>query len=242
MFGLGTIINTAAIIVGGLLGLVFGRWLTERFRQIVTVAMGLSVCAMSLSGTVSGMLVPVENGFTTKGTTVLIFSLTLGALAGEIINLDQLVDRFGDWLKKKTGSAGEAKFTEGFVTASLTVSVGAMAVLGALMDGLRGDYSILVTKAILDFVIVLILTASMGKGCIFSFLPVLLWQGSLTLLSRLIEPVLSDAALDNLSLVGNVLIFCVGMNLIADGKFRVKVANLLPSIIFAVASAYIPFL
>lgn len=116
-----------------------------------------------------------------------------------------------------------------------------MAVVGALMDGINGDYSILLTKGILDFVIILVMAASMGKGCIFSFIPVFLFQGSITLLAKLISPLMSPLAINNISLVGNILIMCIGINILADGKYRIKVANLLPAIVFAVIGALLPF-
>ncbi len=240
MFGLGTLINTAAILVGGLIGLFAGKILSERFQRILTVAMGLSVIAMSLADTVSKMLVPAENGFTTQGTYCIIASLVVGGLLGELLDLDGALERFGGWLKAKTGSARDAAFVDAFVTTSLTVCVGAMAIMGALKDGLSGDYSILVVKSILDFVIVLVMTASAGKGSIFSAIPVFVLQGSVTLLARLIEPLLNEHAMDCLSMVGSLLILCIGVNLMADGKYRIKVANLLPAIIVAAAISYLP--
>ena len=242
MFGLGTVINVSAIVAGGLIGMLAGKILTQRFRKIVTVAMGLSVLTMSISGIVSEMLKVTDEGVTTGGTYVIIFSLVLGALSGELIDIDGKMEKFGKWLKKKTGNARDPVFVDGFLDASFTVCIGAMAVMGAIMDGMGGDISILVTKSILDFVIILIMTASMGKGCIFSAIPVGIFQGSVTLLSRLIMPLMNDAAMSDLSMVGSILIMCVGINLFCDGKFRIKVANLLPSIVFAVAAAYIPFL
>ena len=242
MFGLGTVINVSAIVAGGLIGMLAGKILTQRFRKIVTVAMGLSVLTMSISGIVSEMLKVTDEGVTTGGTYVIIFSLVLGALSGELIDIDGKMEKFGKWLKKKTGNARDPVFVDGFLDASFTVCIGAMAVMGAIMDGMGGDISILVTKSILDFVIILIMTASMGKGCIFSAIPVGIFQGSVTLLSRLIMPLMNDAAMSDLSMVGSILIMCVGINLLCDGKFRIKVANLLPSIVFAVAAAYIPFL
>ena len=119
------------------------------------------------------------------------------------------------------------------MTASLTVCIGAMAVVGAIQDGIRGDYSLLLVKAILDLIIVMILTASMGKGCIFSAIPVGLFQGAVTLLARQLEPLMTEPALSNLSLTGSMLIFCVGVNSIWGKKF--KVANLLPTIFVAMA-------
>ena len=123
------------------------------------------------------------------------------------------------------------------MTASLTVCIGAMAVVGSIQDGISGDYSVLAAKAVLDLIIILVMTAAMGKGCIFSAIPVFLFQGTITLLSRFIEPVMTSVALSNLSLTGNILIFCVGVNLVWGKK--IKVANLLPTIVIAVVWAVI---
>ena len=240
MIGLGTVINGGAVLAGGLLGLAAGRFFSERIQKIISVAIGLSVVAMSLAGIVSKMLVEANGTFETRGTYVLIFALVLGGVAGEAANIDARLEQFGSWFKRASGSERDARFVDGFVTASLTVCVGAMAVVGAIMDGTQGDYSILLTKSVMDFVIIVAMTATSGKGVIFSAIPVVLFQGSITLLSRLIAPVLTAPALNNLSLVGSVLILCVGVNIIAGGAFRIKVANLLPALVLAVAAAFIP--
>ena len=143
------------------------------------------------------------------------------------------MERFGVWLRGRTGNDGDARFVSGFVSASLTVCVGAMAVVGAIQDGLYGDHATLVTKAILDFLIILIMAASQGKGCIFAAIPVGIFQGLITLLSRLVAPLMTPEASGNLGLVGSILIFCVGLNLIREKK--IPVANLLPSLVFAFA-------
>ena len=242
MFGLGTIINTGCIVVGGIFGLLFGKLLTERFQKILNAAMALCIIAMALAGTVAKMLVITETGVETQGTYVLLFSLVLGGIAGEAIDIDRKLERFGVWLREITKSTRDTGFVDGFVTASLTVCIGAMAVVGSVMDGVNGDYSILLTKGIMDFVLVLVMAASKGKGCVFSAVPVFLLQGSITVAARIISPLLNEAAMNDLSLVGSVLILCIGVNLLADGKFRIKVANLLPGIVFAVVAAYLPFL
>ena len=121
---------------------------------------------------------------------------------------------------------------------NLTVCIGAMAIIGSIQDGISGDYSTLAAKSVLDFIIILIMASSLGKGCIFSAIPVGVLQGSVTLLARLIQPLMTRAALDNISLTGNILIFCVGVNLVWKGT--VKVANLLPVLIFAVLFAFLP--
>lgn len=242
MIGIGTIVNFGAIVVGGIIGLFAGKLLTKRFQDIIMVAMGLSIMAMAVSGFVSKMIVISDEGILTQGTYMVIFSLILGAVAGELINIDKRLETFGNFLKRKTGNAKDVKFVEGFVNSSLTVCIGAMAVMGAIMDGINRDPSILFTKAIMDFVIILIMTASQGKGCIFSAIPVAILQGTITLLSTLLAPLLNQHAMNNLSLVGSILILCIGINIVADGRFRIKVANLLPTVVFAVVASYIPFL
>ena len=233
MAGLGTIINSAAIIVGGVFGLLFGKILNERIQDSLQKASGICVLFIGIAGAMEGML-------KLSGSSMLIVaSLALGALVGEILNIEHGFERFGEWLKVKTGNAKDKSFVEGFVTASLTVCIGAMAVVGSIKDGISGDYSILATKAILDFIIIMVMTCSLGKGCIFSAIPVAVFQGLMTALARLIKPLMTDGALANLSLIGSILIFCVGVNLVW-GK-RIKVANLLPSLVFAVAIAFLPF-
>ena len=126
---------------------------------------------------------------------------------------------------------------DAFVTASLTVCIGAMAIVGSIQDGIRGDYSILSAKAVLDFILVMVMTCSMGKGCLFSAIPVAVFQGSITALAGLVAPLMTDGALNNLSFIGSILIFCVGVNLIWGKKIRV--ANLLPAVVFAAAAAFL---
>lgn len=238
MIGLGTIINVVAIIVGGILGVVFGNIIQPRYQD--TLMKGSAVCVLfiGIAGTLEKMLSITDKGLSSGGTMMMIASIAIGAIVGEWIDLDTKMEQFGEWLKKKTGSEGEATFVDGFVTASLTVSIGAMAIVGAIQDGIYGDHSVLIAKAILDLIIVMIMASSMGKGCAFSAIPVGILQGSVTVLARLIEPVLTEAALANLSLVGAMLIFCVGVNLLW-GKM-IRVANLLPALVVAVVWAFLP--
>lgn len=238
MFGLGTIINTAFIIIGGILGHFFGKLLNERIQNALPVACGVSVLFIGIGGALEGML-SVEGGVVSSGRGVfIVVCLLLGALVGEILNIEGWFERFGEWLKKKTGNAKDKNFVEGFINASFTVCIGAMAIVGAIEDGLIGDFSILLTKSILDLIIVMVMTSSMGKGPVFSFIPVFVLQGVVTVLARVIQPILTKESLGNLSMIGSILIFCVGINLVWGKK--VKVANLLPAIIFAVAFAFIP--
>ena len=233
MIGLGTILNVGGILLGGVAGMLFGKGLPKRFQETLMRAVALCVLFLGVGGCLQEMLVITESGLESGGTMMMIGSFAIGAILGELLDLEGKMERFGEWLKRKTKSDGDATFVDGFVTASLTVCIGAMAVVGSIQDGILGDYSVLLAKAILDLIIVMILTASMGKGCIFSAIPVGLFQGAVTLLARQLEPLMTEPALSNLSLTGSMLIFCVGVNSIWGKKF--KVANLLPTIFVAMA-------
>ena len=236
MPGLGTIVNVLFIIIGGLLGMLFGNRLSEKGRETLLLANAVSVLFIGIAGAMQQMFVLAEGGkLESTGTMMLIASLAIGAILGEWIDLEEKIERFGEWLKEKSGNSKDAGFVNAFVTASLTVCVGAMAIVGSIEDGAAGNHSILFAKAVLDLIIVMVMAASMGKGCIFSAIPVGLLQGLVTVLSVLIRPYITDRAMANLSLVGSVLIFCVGVNLFWGKKIRV--ANLLPSLVVAVVWA-----
>ena len=239
MFGLGTLINALAIVAGGILGLLFGRHLQQRHQDSLTRVCGICTLFIGIGGALEGMLSVSSGSVTSGGSLLIIGCLALGALVGELLNIENQIERFGKWLRDKSGNSNDKQFINGFVTASLTVCIGAMAVVGAIEDGLLGDISILLTKSILDLIIITVMTCSMGKGCIFSAVAVLLFQGSVTALSFLIKPLMTDAALGNLSMIGSILIFCVGINLVWDK--RIRVANMLPAIVLAVAAAFLPF-
>lgn len=239
MPGTGTLINVAAIIIGGVLGMLFGRKLSERLQDTLCKSCGICVLFIGIAGALEGMLTVSENSVTSGGTMLIIACLALGALIGEAVNIEDRFEAFGEWLKMKSGNAKDKKFVEGFVTASLTVCIGAMAIVGAIQDGILGDYSVLVTKAILDLIIIMVMSCTWGKGCAFSAIPVALLQGTVTALSNFIKPIMTPEALANLSMIGSILIFCVGLNLVWGKKIRV--ANLLPAIVLAVAAAFLPF-
>ena len=238
MYGLGTIINTAAIVAGGVGGALFGRFLKENVQDTLTKCCGISTLFIAVTGALEQMIT-VENGaIVSHGAMLVIGCLTIGAIIGELINLEGAFERFGEWLKQKTGNAKDKRFVDAFVTASLTVCIGAMAIVGSIEDGITGDYSILATKSVLDFIIIMVMSCSMGRGAVFSAIPVAVLQGSITALAGLLRPVMTEAALGNLTMVGNVLIFCVGVNLVWGKK--VRVANLLPAIVIAVIAAFLP--
>ena len=239
MIGLGTIINSLAILAGGLIGHFAGKLFHREQQESLTVACGVSTIFIAIAGAMSGML-KIERASLTSGKSMLVvLCLAIGTVVGEWLRIEGRLERFGEWLRAKTGNSGDPGFVDAFVTASLTVCIGAMAIVGAIQDGILGDCSTLAVKAVLDFIIVAVMTSSMGKGCVFSAIPVFLLEGAVTLLARLVSPIMTDLAVAYLSLIGSVLIFCVGVNLVW-GK-RVRVANMLPAVVFAIAAAYIPW-
>ena len=237
---LGTIINSIAIIVAGLLGNITGKLFKQEQQDALCKVCGVSTLFIAISGAMEEMMKVDGNALVGSGSMLVVISLAVGTIIGELAGIEAAFERFGEWLKIKSGNGKDAEFVNAFVTASLTVCIGAMAIVGAIQDGISGDYSTLAIKAVLDFIIVAIMTASMGKGCAFSVIPVFILEGSITLLAKLVSPIMTETAISNLSLVGSVLIFCVGVNLVWGKKLRV--ANMLPALIVAVVAAYIPFL
>ena len=239
MIGLGTIINTVAIIVGGLIGHFTGRLFKQEQQAALNKACGISVMFIAIAGAMQGML-HIDGGSIVSGESMLVvLCLAIGTIIGELIGIEKGFERFGEWLKKKTGNSGDKEFVNAFVTASLTVCIGAMAIVGAIQDGILGDYSTLAVKSVLDLIIIAVMTSSLGKGCAFSAIPVLVFEGSITLLAKIVSPVMTDMAIAYLALIGSILIFCVGVNLVW-GK-TIRVANMLPAVILAVIAAYIPW-
>lgn len=238
MIVLGTMINTVCIIAGGFAGLLFGKLIKERHQEALKAACGVSVLFIGIAGAMEGML-SVNDGVISSGQAMLVtLCLAAGVLIGEIIDIEGLFERFGEWLKQKTGNAKDLNFVNAFVTASLTVCIGAMAIVGSIRDGIFGDWSILATKAILDLIIIMVMTCSLGKGSIFSAIPVFAFEGMITLMASFLKPIMTELAMDYLSLVGSILIFCVGLNLVWGKKLRV--ANMLPAIVLAVIAAFLP--
>ena len=237
MYGLGTILNTGAIVAGGLAGILFGRFLKENVQDTLSKCCGVGTLMIGIAGALEKMLTLEKGAISGGSSMLLVLCLTVGGVIGEFLNLEGAFECFGRWLKEKTGNAKDKGFVNAFVTASLTVCIGAMAIVGSIQDGLTGDYSVLATKAVLDFIIIMVMSCSLGPGAAFSAIPVAILQGSVTALAGLVRPVMTEAALNNLSLVGSVLIFCVGINLLWGKKIRV--ANLLPAIVLAVAAAFL---
>ena len=240
MIGLGTIANVAAIIVGGSIGMLLKGGMKEHYQQSLQKAMGRCTIFIGASGALTGLIYIDGTSLACINTLPMIIAMVIGTIIGEFCDFDGKMETLGIYLKEKAAASGDSRFVEGFVTASLTVCIGAMAIVGSIQDGLLGDPSTLYTKSVLDFIIVMVFASAYGKGAIFSALPVGVLQGSITILAALLgSGTLPAAAVDNLSCMGSVLIFCVGINLAFGPKFRV--ANMLPALVIgALMAVYLP--
>jgi len=236
MIGLGTIINVVCIIAGGIIGLFTGNFFKEEQQDAITKACGISVLFIAMAGAMEEMLTIQQNIISSGKAMLIVLCLAIGTIIGELIGIENGFEKFGEWLKVKTGNSKDANFVNAFVTASLTVCIGAMAIVGSIQDGISGDHATLFAKALLDLILVAMISASMGKGAVFSAIPVAILQGMVTILATFIAPIMTDAAISNITLVGNVLIVCVGVNLIWPKT--VRVANMLPALIIAVVFSF----
>lgn len=229
MIGIGTLINTGAVVAGGCIGLCLKNGLKQRVQDTLMQACGIATIFIGISGALSKMLVQGQKGLETQGTMLLIFSMVLGAALGEWIDIETRMDSVGEKIKKIVNAQSDHLFVDGFVNVSLIICIGAMAIVGSIQDGISGDYSMLAAKAVLDFVIVLIFASTYGLGAVFSAAAIFVYQGSITLFAALAGSFVGDAFVNDLSFVGSVLIFCVGIN-VAFGK-KVKVGNMLPALL-----------
>ena len=236
MIGLGTLISVGLIIAGGIVGLASGSLITERIREGVLKATAVCILFLGLGGALEQMLRVEGAGIASGGTMRIFISLAAGALIGEVVGIETGIERLGAWLRRVSGSSGDNAFVEAFVSTSLSVCIGAMAVVGSVQDGVFGNWGTLALKGSLDAIVVCIMAASLGRGAIFSAVPVALFQGSITLAARALQPLLTEGAVDAISMVGSIMIFCVGVNLIWPKTFRV--ANMLPALVIAAALSY----
>lgn len=228
---MGTLINIALIVAGGLCGLIFGKRLNPQVQESLMVANGVAVLFLAIGGVMTQMLSEESGVLSQSGVMMMIVSMSVGTMIGEVLHIHSGIERFGEWLKSKTGNKNDTSFLDAFISATCTVCIGAMAIVGSIQDGITGDYSILLAKGLLDAVIILIMAATLGKGCIFSAIPVAIFQGIITIIAHAAGAFMTDTSLANLSYIGNILIFCVGINLV--WKRDIKVANMLPAIVIA---------
>ena len=216
MFGLGTLVNTISVVVGGIIGLLFKNGLKNRYQETIMQGIGLAVLFVGISGAMTGMLKISKSIIESTGSLILVLSLCFGALIGEFINIEKRIEQFGFYLKSKVKS-NDSKFIEGFVSTSLVICVGAMAIVGSFQDGLLHDPSI-----------VMVFASTLGVGTIFSAIPIFVYQGLLTVCASFLAPYFTTTMISNISFVGSVLIFAVGTNLCFHTK--IKVGNLLPAV------------
>ncbi len=217
---LGTIVNAAAIIVGGILGMLIKGRFTKRFQDIVTTATGLAVLFIGIGGAVERLLDPQHN------SVLFVASLVIGGLIGELLNIEGKLNSLGSRLEALCGKNGG--ISDSFVSASLLFCVGSMAILGSIQSGLQHNHTILFTKSLLDGVYSIIFASSLGFGVIFSSVSVFLYQGAITLCAGFIEPYITEHILLEISLVGNILITALGIDML--GIKKIKTGNLLPSV------------
>lgn len=221
MFLLGTLVNGLLIIIGTLLGKLLHR-IPENMKGTVMHAIGLAVMVLGL-----------QMGFKSENFLVVILSLVFGTVIGEYFALEDKLNKLGDWLESKIGSKGQGSISQGFVTATLIFVIGAMAIIGALDSGIRGDHSVLYTKSIIDGFTSLILTTTLGIGVLFSAFPVMLYEGLIALfatqIDRFVPQLLMDSFIKEMTATGGIMILAIGLNL--TGITKIRVANLLPGIV-----------
>lgn len=216
---LGNLVNTGAILLGSLVGLFLGKTLKTKYQE---AAIGASSLALLLLG--------LQMGLETKNFLLLIISLTLGSLIGEVLDLQKGFDRFGLWIESRLVKSGQG-FNKGFVYASLLFCIGPMGIMGSLQSGLSGDHSILVTKAVLDGIFSVVLTVTMGWGVIASAGSVFVYQGALVIGAQWIQRALTETMINEMTAVGGLLIVAIGLNLLDIKKY--KTANMLPALFVA---------
>ncbi len=239
MIGIGTIINSICIILGSAIGYFSRKFFNISQQDSLNKVCGISIMFIAIAGVMSGMLKFNGSEIIVEKSLFVVLCIALGTIVGELIGIERWFESLGEWLKIQSGNGNDSRFVDAFVTASLTVSIGAMGVVGSIQDGLSGDYSTLVLKAVLDFIIIAMMTSSMGIGSAFSVIPVFVIQISITFFASLVSPYVTTMAVNYLSLIGSVIIFSIGVNLVWGKK--INVANMLPAIIFAVLAAYLPW-
>ena len=216
-----TLVNAGAVLLGGGVGLLFRGKIPSKMSDGVIRALGLCTLVIGLSGALAGNLM------------LLVASLALGALAGELLHIDGGLNRLGGWLQKKLSRGDEnSTFSEGFVTATLLFCVGAMSIVGSITSGLTGNHSVIFTKSILDGFSAMLLASRMGYGVLFSIVVILLYQGSIEVFAGSLQSVLTPELVTQISAAGSVMILGIGLNLALNAK--IKVANLLPGLLVAV--------
>ena len=217
---LGVLVNSVAVLIGGLIGLIFKSKISDKVSKPVMVGLGVCVLYIGISGSLQG-----------ENVLIVISAIVLGIITGTVLNIDDNINKLANKVEQrfKKENSGES-LSEGFVTATLLFCIGAMTITGSIQAGLANDNSILITKAILDFVSAIMLAASLGRGVLLSSISLLITQGLLVVLSSIIAPYINDTVINEITCVGSLIIILIGTNLM--GITKVKVADFLPAIIY----------
>ena len=220
------IVNAIVVVAGGLFGMLLGGRLKEHHTKTIVMALGICTAVIGITGAIE-----------TQNILLVIICLVIGTIIGELLKIEKRLDGLGDWLKAKVAKNNKknsARFTEGFVTASLLFCVGSMAIMGSFDAGLRGNYDTIFAKSALDCVMAVTFAATMGLGVLFSGATVLIYQGALTLLAGIVEPYLSQSVIMEMNAVGGVMLIATGINILGLTQERIKVGNMLPAIVLPV--------
>lgn len=226
----GTLVNAAAVAAGGCVGLLLKQGVRGEYQDSINKALGVAVLVLGINGVISSMFtVGADGALSSSGELLLVVSLVVGVLVGEILRIDDRLNGLSGIVEQKLHLSG---FAQSFVNGTLIYCVGAMAIIGALNDGLRGDASVLYIKSLLDGISSVVLGATLGPGVIFAAVPVLVYQGAITLLAGALEPFLAGELLGQICGVGYCLVMCIGINFL--GMTKIKTANLLPALLVPV--------
>ena len=216
---LGVWANFLAVLVGGGIGALLRGGIPEKYRT--TINAGLALCVM---------LIGISGAIKTSNVLIVIVSIVLGSLAGELLRIEHGLQRLGDLAQRRL-SKGDSRFADAFVNTSLLVCVGAMVVVGSLEAGLENDPQTLLAKSAIDFVACIIFGSTMGPGVMLASVPILLYQGGIAVLAKLISGFLSEALIGEMSAVGSVLIIALGFNMLEAGREKIRVGNMLPAVL-----------
>lgn len=228
---MGTLINAALILLGGIIGLVFKKAVSKEMEFSIHKATGVAVLIIGICGVLSAMLKAEDGVISSSGELILVVSLALGTFIGELLKLEQRLNQGCKWIESKCKMSN---FSTGFITATMIYCIGAMAIVGSINDGLLGDSSTLITKGIIDGITSVVLAASLGYGVLFSAIPILIYQGSMTLLAAQLENVLVGELLSNICMVGYALVMCIGINFLTNDDKKIKTVNMLPALLVPV--------
>lgn len=241
MICLGTIVNVATILVGGMIGLFCKKILSERITDTIMQGIGLAVIIIGISGALKAVFTVVENEIVTNHILFMIISLAIGALIGELLKIEDRLEKTAKFCEKRFTKPGETStFAQGFITATLVFCVGSMAIVGALEEGMTGNTDILFAKSALDGITAIIFASTMGIGVLFAAVIVGIYQGTITLLAGLVAPYFNDLVITQISLIGSVLIIGIGFNMLKITK--IKVGNLLPAIFIPIIQYFLFFI